>query len=249
MKPPRPFESVVTELVKGLRSGEIVLAREARAAVEAAPWRTKIEEFHKRDDIKHEALWNLAIAKKSRLESHIFPHLWYARKREVLRADLEKNVERAKNRIWFLVGGWPDYSMTRNILSDVLLVSKVTRPGKPVASPAQHEIRIIVTEVKDWDKWKELFDSYGLAGNVRMANSYLDGWLAFADQNLFVDVPKMDENKTQFDLFGMTDEDVYRNCPRGMFVVEERSDPDEFRHLEHFFDELWNASSPYASIQ
>src|SRR6266446_1765258 len=107
MKPPRPFECVVTELIQGLRSGEIVLdgrsqdLRIKSAALHDAAWGSEIEKLVKRDDFKIDLLSNQMTRERIRLEGHIFPHLLYARKREVFRADLEKNVARAKNRIWF----------------------------------------------------------------------------------------------------------------------------------------------------
>ena len=245
MKPRRTFHSVVTELIGGLTSGEIVLDKNTEkppsifishhfddAQLVGFDDAHKAFQFHRGS---FEQTWQL----HERLESHIFPFLRDVKKREVVKTDLEKNVARAKDRIWFLVGGWPHYSVTRDILTASFL-AKVPHLGRPTISPAQHEIRIVVTEMKNWDQWQTLFSSQGLAGNVRVVNAHLDGWLVFADHNLFVDVPKMDEKHIDNDPLA---KELYKNYPRGMFVVEEGSDPDEFHHLEQLFDELWKHSS------
>ena len=88
-----------------------------------------------------------------------------------------------------------------------------------------------MTELEEWHRWRDKFKERGLASNVRVATSYIDGWLAFADSNLFVDIPKMTDDDIKQSV-SRNYENLREKSTRPMFVVSERAEPQEFHHLE-----------------
>ena len=207
MKPRRTFEAVVTELIDGFRSGEIVL--EAPSSHSAEP--SIISDDQPKFD---------------------FPvYCTDPIEQTVVEDYLKSTVVNAKYRVWLLVGELPKAPL--NLLLDLNSYAQ------------KSDIRVVITNFNDSEKVYLQLKNNGLAPvtNVRLSRKAINGWLAIADQTLFIDNSTYRKCPLWRKILGTFLNPPANSCHKQHIVfVEERSDPEKFHYVERLFDSLWNSA-------
>ena len=267
MRPRRTFESVVSELIEGLNSGEIVLkedqVRVPRSHLLGLPTRLPIH------SPSYVAPLQLAL---------MFDHAFRDNKKSAIGADIEVTVANARRRVWIL--GDVD-SETRNLIKQFrnqathphqelkILMSAPDGPDLPRERQSE-DIKALIRQLRE----------YGLTDNVRFLDARLGVLCAFADDTVYA---KMRRDKTilqpvrsakwlrslhgptlllwpliielciswfwstlqrwsnRKDRYGHRDEwggQVQQLVEA--ILINERTDPTRFRRLERIYDWLWN---------
>jgi hypothetical protein len=231
MKPRHTFESVVTELIDGLNSGEVNLgpAPEKQLAVSSesplalrlpnpvyGPAASDVFISHHASDEAGEGVtyWDDMLAR----------HLSQAVVNSTIEADMMSYAARAAFRMWVVIGDWPEHRYE--------VLTALQKHAR-----AHHEVRIIITDPKRSDALLWDIEHLGLAENLRFADLRMRGWLAVTDHTLFwcrrAPFKEIQGSRGVIEIPAKSQE-------QSIIRVVGSMEPDSPQYYERFFDKLWN---------
>ncbi len=213
----------MTELIEGLRSGEIALDTPAtETGVSPSEHQAMASSYHLLPDAARpnpNAEFMLLLSRD----------FWHAINQNAIETDIKLEAATPVDRVWLLIG--ESKEQTAEVLWSL---------GSLASGPARQEVRCMITSSMNSERMIVQLKHHGLGNNVRVIRANVRGWLAFTDQKAYCYFQESEiETPEQGGWWFLK-----RKRRNDVLLLDGNVAANSFRTLETYYEQLWESASP-----